>query len=73
MPPRASLKNICKKADLYANPINLTFNNEKVYKTVYGGILTIISGLIILGWLYGQINSVDKGGFAMNEQKILWN
>jgi len=67
MPARASLKKFCKKADLYANPIHLTFNNEKVYKTVYGGTLSIISGLIILGWLYGQIHTVLKGGFALVE------
>ena len=64
MPARASLKKFCKNADLYANPINLTFNNEKVYKTVYGGYLTIISGLIVLGWLYAQIFAVYNSGYA---------
>ena len=58
MPARQTLKNIFKKADLYANPINLTFNNAKVYKTVYGGVLTIISFLIILFWLYSTIFAV---------------
>jgi hypothetical protein len=62
---RSKLKNCFKKADLYAAPINLTFNNEKVYKTVYGGILTIISGLIIFGWLCAQILAVSKDSFDM--------
>ena len=67
MPARTGLKKFCKNADLYANPINLTFNNEKVYKTVYGGILSVISGMIILGWLCSQMFDVYKGGYALNE------
>ena len=48
---RTTCKNKCRESDLYANPINLTFNNSKVYKTVYGGILTYVSALVIIAWL----------------------
>jgi len=46
-----SCKEFCKDKDLYANPINLTFNKEKVYKTTYGGYLTFFSGFVIFIWV----------------------
>ena len=46
------------KRDLYANPINLTYNTKKNYQTAYGGVLTIISAIIVISWLAAQALNV---------------
>lgn len=38
------------KFDRYADPIKLTFDHQKAYKTCHGGVLTIIALLAILGF-----------------------
>jgi|688.fasta_scaffold223742_1 hypothetical protein len=54
----------CRDKDLYANPINLTFNKEKVYKTPYGGVLTFLSGLVIFIWVLLQVVAVLELSFT---------
>jgi hypothetical protein len=39
---------------------------------VYGGVLTIISFMIIFGWLYSTLFKVYQGKFGMIEQQVLW-
>jgi len=65
---RQSLKVFCKNADMYANPINLTFNNSKVYKTWYGGLLTVISFMIIVIWLMSTLFLVYDNNYDMQER-----
>ena len=57
--------------DLYANPINVTYNTKKEYKTAYGGLLTVISGTIILIWLIVQVVNVYEVEFTMNYVETL--
>jgi len=40
-----------KKRDLYSLPINLTYNGLKKYPTVVGGLLTILTTLLVMTWL----------------------
>ena len=40
-----------KKRDLYSQSINLTYNGLKKYPTVVGGLLTILTTLIVMTWL----------------------
>jgi hypothetical protein len=47
----SSVNGFCRRADRYANPINLTFNSKKVYQTTYGGGLTIFTAFVIIIWL----------------------
>ena len=47
----------CKKADLYANPVTLTYNKQRVFQTGIGGCMTITSALILIGWTFAQLNN----------------
>jgi len=40
-----------KKRDRYSQSINLTYNGLKKYPTVVGGLLTILTTLIVMTWL----------------------
>jgi len=41
----------CKKVDLYANPVSLTYNKQRVFRTAIGGCMTVTSVIILMGWL----------------------
>jgi len=47
-----------RKRDKYALPINLTYNGLKTFPTSTGGILSIMSTMIILSWLVFNIMSI---------------
>lgn len=57
--------------DLYANPINLSYNNKRQYQTSYGGLLTLISGVIIIIWLGMQALQVKHVNFTFSETQEL--
>jgi len=40
-----------KKIDMNSETIGPTFNGLKTYPTKYGGCLTIVSFIVIMGWL----------------------
>lgn len=65
--------NFCRDKDLYANPINLTFNKEKVYKTPYGGCLSIVSGIVIFIWVMIQVLHVATLTYTMTLTQKLVN
>ena len=44
-----------KKTDIYATSIGPTYNGLKTYPTTYGGCLSILSYIVILGWLVFQL------------------
>ncbi len=43
-----------KKTDIYATSISPTYNGLKTFPTTYGGCLSILSYIIVLGWLTYQ-------------------
>ena len=43
---------------MYGHPINLTYKNDKTYKSILGGIFTIISITGILSFLAIELNNV---------------
>ena len=45
---RSSAREFITKFDAYANPVTLTYNQEKTFTTFQGGICSIITGLILL-------------------------
>ena len=47
-----------KKRDNYALPINLTYNGLKKYPTAAGGILSIVSSIVVIGWLALNVMSI---------------
>jgi hypothetical protein len=57
--------------ELYANPINLSYNNKIKYQTSYGGVLSIISGVIIIIWLGLQALQVKHVNFTFTETQSL--
>ena len=48
---RGGLTSCLKKADIYATSITPTYKGLKTYPTTYGGLLSILTFVIILGWL----------------------
>ena len=62
-----------QNCDLYAAPINLSYNNKRVYQTSYGGVLTILSGMIIVIWLGMQALKVKKNDFTFTETQSLYS
>ena len=55
MPRKKGGWNILRRVDRYADPINLTFNQKKVFQTPSGGCLTIISAIVLLTWFSMQV------------------
>jgi len=47
-----------KKTDMYSEPIGPTFNGLKSYPTIIGGVLTITTTLLLLGWIAMQVSYV---------------
>ena len=74
-----------KKTDIYSVTIGPTFNGLKKYPTKFGGGLSIMSLIIILGWLAIQFKYIvlfEKPVISSNRQNIdpdnsgtspLWN
>lgn len=56
--------NCLRKADRYANPISLTFNQEKKFRTPTGGLLTIASAIVILSWVAVQCFIVSQADYT---------
>ena len=54
-----------RKMDLYANPINLTFNHEKKYKTAYGGFFTLLTAFVLITWVLSQLAHAIHKDFVM--------
>ena len=46
---------IIRGLDAFAQPINLTYRNETVYKTRSGGILTLFAVFVLLGYMITQV------------------
>jgi len=44
-------KKFLKNTDMFSEPIGPTFNGLKTYPTIIGGVLTIVTTLILLCWL----------------------
>ena len=56
--------------DRYADPIKLTYNHEKVYKTQHGGILTCVAFVAILLFLTEHILNIIEVDFTSIEKII---
>jgi hypothetical protein len=39
-----------ESVDMFGHPINLTYNRKSSYKTVFGGIVSIIAGGLIFAY-----------------------
>ena len=82
---RGGLTSCIKKADIYATSITPTYNGLKTYPTAYGGLLSIFSFVVILGWLTiqsvniwfskkGALSSYSKPNLDSDgNQNPLWN
>lgn len=54
------LQNFIKKQDMYGVPINLTYKNDNTYKTIQGGIVTMISRMIIVAFLLLHVKDLAR-------------
>ena len=47
---RSQCRNMIKKFDSYGQKINLTYKGESTYKTVFGGVMTLIGQFLVIGF-----------------------
>ena len=58
--------------DIYGHPINLTYKEHETYKSVLGGVFTIISRLLVCIYLILEFKSVvDKKSTITSTEKII--
>jgi hypothetical protein len=55
---------LLKRADVYALPVNLTYNGISSYPTTVGGVFSIISFVIIAVWFGVQVYKTVSYSFA---------
>ena len=56
--------NCLRKMDRYADPINITFNQDKKFQTPSGGCLTIISILVVFTWFLVQVSNTVLASYS---------
>ena len=49
---------IFRKIDLYGHPITLKYQKSSTYKTIFGGVVTLISGIVITAFFALQVLDV---------------
>jgi len=54
------MKNFVTSQDAYGVPISLTYNGENTFRTLGGGIITIISRLAILSYFLYQFREISN-------------
>jgi hypothetical protein len=47
--------NLIENVDMFGHPINLTYNRKPSYKTVFGGVISIIAGGLIFAYFISSI------------------
>ena len=57
-----SFKQFIKGYDRYSKPVTLTYNHNGSFKTVCGGIATIVTSLIFCVWIVLEISEVFTDG-----------
>jgi hypothetical protein len=60
------------KLDIYGHPINLTYKGESTYKTLLGGIFTILAQFLIISFFLYELMSVinNKPTITVTTQHI---
>lgn len=51
-----------KKLDRFGHPITLTYDNEPAFKSVFGGVMTILSIMIIVAYLGFNVHTALTRG-----------
>lgn len=65
------MNRLLKSVDMYANPILLTFKQKRHHPTVCGGILSLITILVLLFWVSDALFKVfDKKYTTSTTQKL---
>jgi hypothetical protein len=59
--------------DLYAQPIYLTYNQDSYYRTVMGGVATLLSAILILSFSAEQFVSLFSGNYTETKQRDFTN
>ena len=52
---KSKIGSLIQKCDLYGHPINLTYNGEETFKSILGGVFSILYSLAVLAWLVASI------------------
>lgn len=60
-----------KAMDRFSTPINLTINNHTQFKTVSGGVLTIMSIMVTMAYLMYNVNDVYNQKFSITSTSLL--
>ena len=54
------IKNCLRRVDRYGVRMAFTYNGSRIYTTVYGGILSFLICIIILGYAYLLLTTPEK-------------
>lgn len=49
-----------RRFDSYGHPINLTYEGETTYKSILGGLFTLLTRIAILAFLISELISVAE-------------
>jgi hypothetical protein len=70
-PKKGACAKFLSSKDMYAKPINLSYNYKKKYPTTCGGIMTMITLLFMVHWLASQILGTIKSNYTEHTQLSL--
>src|SRR4051812_13539850 len=59
-----------KVFDRYGTLVSLTFNNQNKFKTAFGGVLSILSFIIVASYLFYLTDDVRTFKFSINSSSI---
>lgn len=70
---RRKFQNFFHQFDKYGNPVTLTYNNQRTFQTVQGGICSIITGVVLTYYIITTFitHSVDVTYTTQTQQKLL--
>ena len=65
---RNSFYGFLQKHDFYSTPITLSFNNKKSFQTIFGGICSIFTSILVLIYFSAKIEAFMETSYTLNTQ-----
>jgi hypothetical protein len=59
-----------KSVDIFGHPINLTYNREHTYQTVFGGLVSFIAGGLIIAYFLAQLYAMSSNSYTIKKSTI---
>jgi hypothetical protein len=59
-----------RSIDIFGHQINLTYNKEATYQTVFGGLVSFIAGGLILAYFLAQLYAMSTNSYTIKKSTI---